>query len=175
MGADKALLDVDGRPLALTVARALRAAGAEPVVAVGGDLEGLTAVGLRAVPDLHPGEGPLGGVLTALQAVDADVVVVLACDLPDVDADVVRAVVTALGDDDDVAAPRHDDRLELLHAAYRQRAEPVLAAAFAAGERALHRAAQGLRIAAVTDLPPQALADADEPADLRRRGGETPA
>jgi molybdenum cofactor guanylyltransferase len=175
MGVDKALLDVDGRPLALTVARALRAAGADPVVAIGGDREALTGLGLHVVPDLHPGEGPLGGILTALQVLDAETVVVLACDLPDVDADVVRAVILALGEDDDIAAPRHDGRLELLHAAYRRRAEPVLASAFARGERALHRAIHGLRVAAVTDLPDLALTDVDDPADLGRRGGTTPA
>jgi molybdopterin-guanine dinucleotide biosynthesis protein A len=174
MGTDKALLDVDGQPLARTVALALRAAGADPVVAVGGDLEGLGAVGVQAVADLHPGEGPLGGVLTALQTVPAEIVVVLACDLPDVDPDVVRAVVAALGEADDVAAPLHDGHLQLLHAAYRRTAQPALAEAFAAGERALHRAVQGLRTAVVTDLPSEPLVDVDEPEDLERRGGGAP-
>ena len=93
MGTDKALVEVDGRALALRVADALRAAGASRVVAVGGDLERLQALGLEAVPDLHPGEGPLGGILTALAATDQDVVVVLACDLPAADPSAITAVV----------------------------------------------------------------------------------
>jgi molybdopterin-guanine dinucleotide biosynthesis protein A len=165
MGADKALLDVNGRPLAVRVAEALRAAGATHVVAVGGDLDGLRAMGLDAVPDQHPGEGPLGGILTALAVATEDVVMVLACDLPGADATAIGAVVDAL-DDADVAAPRHDGRQELLHAAYHRRAQPALAAAFAEGERAVHRACRGLDVVSVEGLAGTALADADTPEEL---------
>ena len=37
MGRDKALLRVDGVPMAVRVATALRAGGADPVAAIGGD------------------------------------------------------------------------------------------------------------------------------------------
>ena len=165
MGTDKALLEVAGRPLARIVADALGAAGARQVIAVGGDHDALTALGLRAVPDRHPGEGPLGGVLTALAGVDHDVVVVLACDLPAADPTAVGAVVDALGAAD-VAAPLHDGRHELLHAAYHRRAEAHLRAAFDAGERAPHRAVRGLAVVSVTGLAPEALADVDRPEQL---------
>ena len=46
MGRDKALVEVDGRALALRVADALRRAGADPVAAVGGDLPALARLGL---------------------------------------------------------------------------------------------------------------------------------
>jgi molybdenum cofactor guanylyltransferase len=165
MGTDKALLEVDGTALAVRVAGALRAAGADPVVAIGGDLDGLGRLGLTAVADGHPGEGPLGGILTALSVTDEDVVVVLACDLPAVDADAIRAVALALGDAD-VAAPWHGGRFELLHAAYARRGEPTLRAAFEAGERAPHRAVAELTVVGVADLPAAALTDADTPDDL---------
>jgi molybdopterin-guanine dinucleotide biosynthesis protein A len=165
MGSDKALLEVEGRALALRVADALRAAGATEVIAVGGDEPALTGLGLRVVPDLHPGEGPLGGILAALAGTDAAVVVVVACDLLAADPAAIGTVVDALGDAD-VAAPLHDGRHELLHAAYARRAEPVLGAAFASGERAPRRAVGGLTVAAVIGLPAAALADADTPEDL---------
>jgi len=165
MGTDKALLEVDGVPLARRVANALRAAGADPVIAVGGDVEALGAIGLTAVPDAHPGEGPLGGILSALAASDAEVVVVLACDLPAADADTIRAVALALGEAD-IAAPWHDGRHELLHAAYSRRAEATLQAAFEVGERAPQRAVAGLDVVGLEGLPAAALADADTPEDL---------
>jgi len=168
MGTDKALLEVDGVALARRAADALDAAGATGVVAVGGDGASLTALGLDVLADEHPGEGPLGGILAALDAATEDVVVVLACDLPDPDPDAVRRVVEALGDAD-VAAPVHDGRRELLHAAYQRRARAHLAAAFAAGERAPHRAVQGLDVVEVPGLPADALADADTPEDLSGR------
>ena len=164
MGTDKALLEVDGVALAVRVADALRAAGAARLLAIGGDLDALAALGVEGIPDQHPGEGPLGGILTALAAVDEDVVVVLACDLPDPDPAAIRAVVDALGEAD-VAAPPG----ELLHAAYHRRAERHLADAFAAGERAPRRAVEGLRVVEVTDLPARALADADRPEDVSGR------
>jgi len=68
MGRDKALLPVGGVPMALRVADALRAAGADEVVAVGGDATALAALGLTVVPDDHPGAGPLAAIVTALAA-----------------------------------------------------------------------------------------------------------
>ena len=44
MGQDKATLPVDGVPMAARVAGALRRAGAEPVLAVGGDQTALEAL-----------------------------------------------------------------------------------------------------------------------------------
>ncbi len=166
MGTDKALVEVGGLALARRVADALWAAGAARVVAIGGDMANLSRLSLEVVPDLHPGEGPLGGILTALSATDEDVVVVLACDLKAADPEAIATVVDALGDAD-VAAPLHDGRHELLHAAYHRRAEAPLAEAFAGGERAPHRAVAGLTVASVTGLPASALADADTPDDLR--------
>ena len=147
MGRDKAFVELDGRPLAAMVLDALREAGAAPVVAVGGDLANLTALGFdRVVPDRHPGEGPLGGIVTALDAVAADVVVVLGCDMPWVTAEALGSLVDALAADPlaDVAVGE-SDRLEPLFAAWRRAAcRPVLQQAFADGIR---RAAPGDRAA----------------------------
>src|SRR5690606_29827571 len=67
MGRDKALIEIDGRAMAVIVAATLVEAGCEPVVAVGGDAEQLTGLGLAFVPDVEPGAGPLGGVVGALE------------------------------------------------------------------------------------------------------------
>src|SRR4051812_26176471 len=98
MGTDKALLEVDGLARARRVADALGDAGASRVVAVGGDAVQLERLSLEVVRDLPPGEGPLGGILAALETTDEEVVVVLACDLPAPDPSAITAVVEALGD-----------------------------------------------------------------------------
>jgi molybdopterin-guanine dinucleotide biosynthesis protein A len=164
MGRDKALLEVDGRPLAVIAADALRGGGAGDVVAVGGDLAALEAWGLSTVADRWPGEGPLGGLLTAFGAVDEDVVVVLSCDLPFVTAEAVEAVAGALEDGgDDVAMPVVEGRRQPLVAAWRRSAShPVLRAAFDGGERGLSRAAAGLRVAEVTLRVGAWASDADD-------------
>lgn len=168
MGRDKALVRLrDGRPLALVAAQALREAGAEPVVAVGGD-RALVAYGLTVLDDLHPGEGPLGGLITALELAPADVVAVLTCDLPAVTAQEVGALVAALhaAPAADAAAATLEGRSQFLSAAYRQTARPALVAAFGRGERAVRRAVIGLSVVEVGGLDAAHLADVDTPAQL---------
>lgn len=169
MGRDKALLEVGGRALALVAATALRTAGAAEVLAVGGDQAGLASLGLDVVADSHPGAGPLGGILAALAAAGSEEVVVLACDLPGVDATSVHLVLQALRADPRaaVAWPEHDGRLHVLHAAWRRSlALPVLEAAFAAGERSVHRAASSLSTVVVTGVAGGAVRNANRPEDL---------
>lgn len=104
MGTDKALVEVDGVPMAVRVADALEGGGCRPVAFVGGDVALLDRFGRTTVPDDWPGAGPLGGVLTALRATEDDVVAA-ACDLPFVDVGSVRALIDA-GAGFDVAVAR---------------------------------------------------------------------
>jgi molybdopterin-guanine dinucleotide biosynthesis protein A len=169
MGRDKALLPFRGTPLAARVAQALTEAGAEPVIAVGGDLAGLRALGLTAVEDPRQGEGPLAGIAAALAALpDAAVVAVLACDLSAVSPIAIRAVVDALLADPEaqVAVPVAAGRLQPLHAAWRPSALVAVTAALEAGERAVRGALDVLRTVEVTGLEPAWFANANHPADL---------
>jgi molybdenum cofactor guanylyltransferase len=169
MGRDKALIAIDGRPLAVRVADAVTAAGASRVTAVGGDLDALRAEGLAGVADADPGAGPLTGIVTALVHAADDIVFVAGCDLVMPSSEAIATTVRALAADPaaDVAVPLVRGRRQWMHAAWRRRAEAPLAASFAAGERAVHAAvaAGGLRVVDVT-LDPAAVADADTPADL---------
>ena len=170
MGRDKALVEVGGRPLALIAAEALWSAGATRVVAVGGDASALATLGLEVEVDRHPGAGPLGALLGAFAAARTDIVVVLACDLPEVDAASVALVFEALLGDSAaaVARPEQGGRHHVLHAAWRvSAAGPVLAAAFAAGERSPRRAAAALPRRPVAGVSASALRNANRPQDLR--------
>ncbi len=149
MGTDKAMLQVAGVAMARRVADALVAAGCSPVVAIGGNEADLGGIGLAPVGDDFPGEGPLGGVLTALTV--GSPVVVAACDLAHLGGATVRSLIDALGHHD--AAMAFSVRAEPLCAIWSERASPVLRARFDAGERAMHRAIEGLDIAWVTVLP----------------------
>lgn len=178
MGRDKALIPVEGRPLAVRVAEAIAAAGAMRVLAIGGDIAVLRRAGLDAIPDADPGAGPLTGIITALDRLgggDAgySIVFVGACDLVRPEPWAIAATVTALADDTDdaetpdAAVPLASARRQWLHAAWRARCRAPLATAFADGQRSVRGAvaAAGLRVREVA-LPPDAVADADTPADL---------
>ena len=165
MGSDKALIEVDGVAMVSIAVAALRDAGAADVVVVGGDQEAIEALGHRWVPDLHPGEGPLGGVITALTAASAEVVAVLACDHIAAAAPAVRTVVGALGEGD-VAVPVVEGRSQTLHAAWRRSALPRLEAVFADGGRAVRDGLAVLDVVQILDGDPCWFADADTPEDL---------
>jgi len=154
MGRDKAALLVGGEAMADRVAAALLAAGAVEVARVGG------AAG--DVPDDHPGAGPLGGVLTALRWSGEQITVVAPCDLLDPRPATFAALVAALAPDVVAAVPAPDRPLPV---ALRQSAAEALGAAFAAGERSLHRALAGVAVVAVP-VGSAAIADADTPGDL---------
>ena len=74
------------------VVAALRAAGLDPVMAIGGTPD---AIGVPTLADRHPGQGPLGAVATALTYARTGKVLVATCDLPLLDAASIRRVVDA--------------------------------------------------------------------------------
>ena len=121
MGRDKALIQVDGTPMACRVADALAAAGASEVLCIGGDEHTLRAAGLDHRADEDPGAGPLAAVVTALHHAAHDVVFIGACDLLDPDAEAIRATVDALADHD-AAVPTDGTNAQPLHAAYNRSA-----------------------------------------------------
>jgi len=145
MGTDKAALFAD------RVEAALRAAGAAEILRIGG----------ADRPDDHRGVGPLGGIATALRQAAHEPVVVLACDLPNVHPDGIRAVLDAIGTAD-VALPPG----EPLHAAWRRSALPAIEWAIAAGDLAVRAAIARLRAVEVAGLDPRWLANVNSPADL---------
>lgn len=170
MGRDKALIELDGRPLVARAVAALREARADPVVVVGGDAEAIRSLGLDHRSDDWPGEGPLGGIITALRALASTApVAVLACDLTDASPIAVRAVAGALGGAD-VAVPVVEGHEEWLHAVWQPHALAPLEAAFGAGIRAPRHAVDGLRVARLLDGDPCWFHDADRPGDLPRGG-----
>ena len=162
MGVEKATLPVGGVAMARRVADALLLAGCMPVVAVGGDSQELRPLELELVDDEFPGEGPLGGILTALA--HGAPAAVIACDLPNLKAPTIAALIDALGLHD--AAIAYTDRAEPLCAVWSPVVAAPLRAQFMAGERAIHRAIDGLDIAWV-EVPPADLRNINTPDDLR--------
>lgn len=169
-GTDKALALVDGVPMGRLVADALRDAGADPVVAVGGTAG--PAIGLPVIDDRHPGEGPLGALATVLGWAATGIVLVTPCDLPLLRGDHLAPLVTATEGGARAAIARVDDRLQPSVACWPAAWARDVQRRFTAGDRAW-RVALDLGPWTPVDLDPEATADADTPADLDRlRGGE---
>jgi molybdopterin-guanine dinucleotide biosynthesis protein A/rhodanese-related sulfurtransferase len=168
MGIDKALLEIDGVPMARRVADALLAAGATSVTVLGGEARALARLGLPVVADERPHDGPFPAVVQAVERAGAPIVVVSGCDLVHPSAGAFQAVVAALAASPQVdgAVPVVDGREQWVHAAWRRASAPALRAALDAGHRSLHRAAGDLRLVRVEGLAGADLADADDPSQL---------
>ncbi len=144
MGTDKAALMVDGETMAERVATAARRAGAVVVVQIGG-----TSSTMTVVPDRWPGQGPLGGIITALANCASPWIFVGACDLPGLDEFAIRLLTAQMSRHVDVVMAV-TDRREPLCALWRVAgALDPLATQFGMGERAVHRAVSALRVVEV--------------------------
>jgi molybdenum cofactor guanylyltransferase len=123
MGTNKALLRLTntGPTVIETVLARLRAAGFDNPLLVTNTPDEYRSLGLHSVPDEVPGAGALGGILTALLHSSSPHVLVVACDMPLLNPDLLR-YMASLTFDSAALVPRWQDgphtRVEPLHAVY---------------------------------------------------------
>ena len=141
MGRDKGMLPYRGGTLVEAVARAVKDAAGSAV------LVGHPESNPGAIPDLYPGQGPLGGILTALHHTRAEWNLIVACDMPELDGPMLRGLLErAEREEVDALLPVGPSGLpEPLCAVYRLRVREALDAAFARGVRKI-KAALGDRM-----------------------------
>jgi molybdopterin-guanine dinucleotide biosynthesis protein A len=147
MGRDKALLPFRGGALAGYVAATVAAAAGSATLI--GDPNKYGHLGYLVIPDRSPGEGPLGGIETALTYAGADWNLILACDMPAIPAEFLRGLLDATeGLDADALVPAGPSgRPEPLCAVYHRRCLETLRHAVEAGVRKITDALAGLRVA----------------------------
>lgn len=164
MGADKATYEVDGTSMAVRVAQAAQSAGASEILLIGGTQAKAKKLVGTWKKDSFPGEGPLGGVITALKSAAHDSVVVLSCDMPFITDAVISSLVRGLGDAQ--ASVGRTDRLNWLCAAWsKEECLSTLQSVWKRNERAVHRAAVLLDVAEVP-VPAVAVRNINSPSDL---------
>ena len=140
MGRDKALIELEGRPLALRVADSI--AGVCGTVTLVGDPANYGPLGLPGVPDLHPDQGPLAGIEAALSATEADWNLIVACDMPALNPASLEAL---FGTDADIAVPEHSDGFAraAVRGAYHRRCGAAVQAGARIGYAQGHRVSGG--------------------------------
>ncbi len=169
MGTDKALLSISGRTMLEVIAERVSLV-ANDVFVVADDGDKYVEFGLRVVPDVIRGAGSLGGIFSALLQAKHDVCLVVACDMPLLNVELLRYLVESLGQYDVVipslAAGRSDqsayETLDTMHAVYRKSALPALEQRIRAGEFKIATALQNLDLLRVPEetirrLDPQLL------------------
>ncbi len=71
----------------------------------------------KVIVDIYPGKGALGGIYTGLASADSFYSLVVGCDMPFLNRDLLCYLID-LAPNFDVVVPRIDDMLEPLHAVY---------------------------------------------------------
>ena len=125
-GRDKALIEIDGQPLALRIAE--RIGPAVDQVTFVGSPEKYQHLGPHVIPDAVADFGPLGGILAALEDSESEWNLLTGCDMPELTTEFLSFLVErTVGCEDDVILPcDKEGRPEPLCAMYRSTAREVV-------------------------------------------------
>lgn len=149
-GTKKALLEIGGRPVIDRVLDTLRPLTDE-IIVVDNDDSLAHLSGVRIVPDSETRAGVLVALASGLAAANGDLCIVVACDMPFLNGNVLRWLVD-LSDNQDVVIPVTDGQMDPMHAVYRR--EPCLAAieaALARNEKRMISYLKDVRVRQVTE------------------------
>lgn len=124
LGEDKTLLALGKNTL---VANAVTTIGefCDEVLVVAGTSDKTPGPGARVIYDVYPGKGSLGGIYSGLLAAEHQHCLVVACDMPFLNADLL-AYMVSLPRNYDVLIPRVNNHLEPLHAIYSKHCLPYM-------------------------------------------------
>ncbi|MER2599793.1 MAG: molybdenum cofactor guanylyltransferase [Caldilineales bacterium] len=134
MGQNKALLAISEQETLIQRVVANLQTLSDDIVLVSNSPELYADLPVRHATDQFAGAGPLAGLHAGLLTVQRRWALLVGCDMPLVDARLVRymALLTA---GMDVVAPRQSDAVEPLHALYATNCLPAIEASLQAGER----------------------------------------
>jgi molybdopterin-guanine dinucleotide biosynthesis protein A len=133
MGFDKASLTLPEGPLIGRVLRQVEGMFDEVLISVSRG-QAVDAPGCRAVEDAAPGQGPLAGILAGMKAAKNEVCAVLACDIPDIDVDFLKGLISKAHGFDIVVPISSGGLFEPLFAVYRRSVIPEIEALVQAGD-----------------------------------------
>jgi molybdopterin-guanine dinucleotide biosynthesis protein A len=174
-GRDKLAEPLDGRPLLDHAIDAARRVTTEVLVVVAPGAAPAVPAGVRVVHDAQAYEGPLAGVAAGLAATHADIVVVVAGDMPAIVAGVLERLVAAVtaARADAAVLEVGDDRPPIPMAVRRSAAVTLATSLLADGQRRLRALPDGLHAATVPEREWRAddpggasLLDVNTPSDL---------
>jgi len=136
MGTDKSLLPLSGRPIIESICEQLRG-HFDQILISANEQEKLAFLGLEVVMDRVPGQGPLMGIASALEASSNELNFVVACDIPHIDIGRVGEMLAeAVESGAQVVIPTTgDQKYEPLFAVYRKGALEAMDEVLSSGGR----------------------------------------
>jgi len=121
MGTDKGMLSINGRTMLEHICKQLRGTFGQILISAG-DAEKYGFAGFEVVRDKIPGQGPLMGIASALEASANEINFVAACDIPYIEMGCVGKMLTEAKGADIVVPTTGDKKYEPLFAVYRKSA-----------------------------------------------------
>lgn len=117
IGDNKSFLSIESSFLLDVVVRRLRLVFSDIYIVTNRPsiYEGLNAICLA---DIFTEKGPLGGIYTALELIDANYIFVFACDMPFLNTQLITFMMEKIDKRYDVIVPLSDKKAEPLHAIY---------------------------------------------------------
>lgn len=167
MGQDKARLLFRGEPLLVRNAKLLGGLTDEVrVIASEGEYDDL---GFVCTPDLRAGCGPLAGIETALSASRREWNLIVACDMPFLEASWLGFLVgRAVAGNLDCVVSKHPERgMNPLCGVWNRRVLPIVRAMLDDGQFRVRDAAARVGALELTPEDPKMLANWNEPVDVR--------
>lgn len=125
MGQDKTMLPIDGQPMIKHIYEQLQPHFSQTIVS-SSNASLHDFLGATVVADDVAGRGPLAGIASALKASASNVNFVMACDMPEIDAGLIRAMLRQVGDYDAVVPKVGPQMYEPLFAVYKKSALPAI-------------------------------------------------
>jgi molybdopterin-guanine dinucleotide biosynthesis protein A len=124
LGTDKAFVNVNGQPLIEHIVAKLTRLS-DDVIIVTNSPQKYGHLETKLVGDIYPGRGALGGIYSGLRAATNAYGLVVACDMPFLDLNLLRYMIL-LARGHDVVIPRIGELTEPLHAIYSKNClEPI--------------------------------------------------
>ena len=171
MGTDKAFLPIPNNPNETFLSHTLSLVDHFPVVALSVATQDTkySAFGCMQIADRWPEIGPMGGIASALSVLDADAVLVLACDTPFLSAELIDRLTDAYRKNPDagcICCTDTDGRFQPLCAIYARSSLPHFLEAIAHEKYALRYVIDKLETVCLTldkSLAEQASANINTP------------
>lgn len=116
MGRDKGLIPLNGQPMIYYPLKQMKELCNE--ILISSNSKSYDFLGFKVIPDLYPGTGPMGGILSCLVQSSNEINLVIGCDMPLVTAEIFRHLIRLMGTAQ-ICVPWHgDDHYEPISGVY---------------------------------------------------------
>lgn len=145
MGQDKSMLLIEGQPMIKHIYNQLYPHFNQILIS-SNDISKYSFPGVKVVPDKVTGQGPLGGIASVLKASANELNFVIACDIPQVDTNLMKMMLRDCSDFDAVVPRIGRSRYEPLFAVYKKGTLAAIEAALLSGNNRIIEALNSCRV-----------------------------